>query len=289
MNMKKILSTAIMAFTGLVCLAQANKPVVTVEQFTSNNVNSTIVESVRNKVLSALQEAGRVNVVDVKNESALNAEQARRTDERAMDDAGRVEDMTKLMSNSILKGNIDNLTVTKKTEKGYDDKMHTYYTAVLNYTLNLVNAGNGTLISQKNFSSSYKADTDALAIQGVVDIRTTPIKQFILNAYAVGGKVIAMDDGDAKKAKTVYIDLGKDDGISKGQKMTVFKEVDIAGEKSKKEIGEIQVQEVMGGTRSLCKVTKGGDVILKEIEAGSNLPIETKEQKSGFFKSMWED
>lgn len=287
--MKKLLSTVIMAITGMTCFAQANKPVVTVEQFTSNNVSSTIVESVRNKVISALQESGRVNVVDVKNESALNAEQARRTDERAMDDAGRVEDMTQLMSNSILKGNIDNLTVTQKTQKSYDGKMYTTYTAVLNYTLNLVNAANGTLISQKNFSCSYTGDTDALAVQGVTNIKTTPVKQFILNAYAVGGKVIAMEDGDAKKAKTVYIDLGKDDGISKGQKMIVFKEVDIAGEKSKKEIGEIQVQEVMSGTRSLCKVTKGGEVILKEIEAGSTLPIETKEQKSGFFKSIWED
>lgn len=286
--MKKFLLTAFVASMSLCGFAQANKPVVTVVPFTGKN--STQVETLRNKVISAIQQSGRVNVVDQNNQAALDAEQERRKDERAMNDAGRVEDMSILMSNCLLKGSLDNLTCTYKTEKNViDGKMYTKYTADLRYTLILVSAENGTVIAQKNFSSMGTGDTESTAIQSALDIRVTPVKQFILNAFAVGGKVIAVDDGDAKKAKTVFIDLGKDDGLSKGQKLEVFKEVDIAGEKSRKLIGECQVVEVMSGTRSLCKVTKGGDVILKELEAGTNLPIETKEQKSNFFQSMFED
>lgn len=287
--MKKILVSAFVSCIAMTGFAQANKPVVSVEPFTGTSVNQTVITSVRNKVLSALQQAGRVNVVDLNNQAALDAEAERRKNEMAMNDAGRVGDMTQLMSNGLLKGNIDNMTCTSKTSKGYDGKMHTTYSATLKYTLTLVNSENGTVISQKNFESYGSGNTDAEAIQSAVDVKVTPVKQFILNAYAVGGKVLAADEADAKKVKTVYIDLGSDDGLSKGQKLEVFKEVDIAGAKSRKLIGEIQVQEVMSGNRALCKVSKGGDVILKELEAGTNLPIETKEQKSSFFGSMFEN
>lgn len=285
--MKNLILTSIMSLAGLCAMGQANKPVITVEQFTGSN--STQVETLRNKVISAIQQSGRVNVIDINNQTALNNEQERRRDERAMDDAGRVDDMSQLMSNGLLKGSLDNITVTKKTGKSYDGKTTTSYTAVLKYTLTLVDAANGTVIAQKNLESSCSGDTDGLAIQCALDVKISPVKRFIENAYAVGGKIIAADEKDAKKVKTVYIDLGSNDGLNKGQKMEVFKEIDIAGEKSKKLIGEIQIQEVMGASRSLCKVTKGGDVILTELEAGASLPIETKEQKSNFFKGMFEE
>ena len=39
--------------------------------------------------------------------------------------------------------------------------------------------------------------------------------------------------------------------------------MDIAGELSLKEVGRLNVKEVLSGTRSLCTVSKGGEEIMK--------------------------
>lgn len=285
--MKKFILTAVLSSFALIGMAQANKPVVTIEKFTGNN--ASYVTELRNKVISAVQETGRVNVVDVTNEAALNAELERRKSELAMADAGRVNDMAALMANCILKGQLDNMTTTRKESRDSKGKLNVSYSCNLKYTLTLVNAENGTVLKQQNFDVYGTGATQQLAEQSALNLRVGPVKRFILNAFAVGGKVIAVDQSEKGKAKTVYIDLGKDDGVKKGQKMDVFKVIEIAGEKSNKNIGEIEVVEVMSASRSLCKVKKGADVILTEIEAGSTLPIETKEEKANFFKQMLED
>lgn len=284
--MKKLLFTLAFCAVALIAGAQANKPVVTVEAFTGPYEG--YVELLRSKVIAAVQASGRVNVVDVANASQLDAEVERRKSELAMNDAGRVGDVSTLMSNGILKGSLNNLTTTRTEGTDYDGKRYVKFSTSIEYTLTLVNAENGTTIKQENFTDNGSGDTDKLSIDAAFNITNAPIKRFILNAYPVSGKIVALDDADAKKVKTVYINLGSADGITKGQKLEVYKEIDIVGEKSQKLIGELTVEEVMGAGRALCKVSKAGDVILKEFNAGSILPVKTKEQKSGFFKSMWE-
>ena len=39
----------------------------------------------------------------------------------------------------------------------------------------------------------------------------------------------------------------------------------------------------MSSKRSLCKVGKGADVVLKEFGNGTKMPVKTKEEKAGFF------
>lgn len=285
--MKKSFLTFFAGISIFCCSAQGNKPVVTVEKFTGTPERA--VTFLRNKVIAAIQQAERVNVVDVTNDAQLNAEIERRKNERAMNDAGRVSDVSMLMSNGLLKGNLDNISTQRSESTDKKGKKSVSYSSTVNYTLTLINAENGTTISQKNFKDTGSGDSEAEAVEDALNVKITPIKRFILNAFEVRGKVIAMANGDGKKAKTVYINRGTADGIKKGQKMDVFKEIDIAGEKSQKLIGEIQVEEVMSAGRSLCKVTKKGEIILKEIEAGATLPIKTQEQKSNFIKGIFEN
>lgn len=269
--------------------AQANKPVLTVESFTSSSDDYELAQFVRNRVISAIQETGRVNVVDVKDDAQLKKEQERRKQESAMSDAGRVGEMKTLNANSILKGSIDLFHIEESRSTDKNGKVSVTYKGTLTYTLSITDATNGTVIGQKQFTNTSYGSTSSEAAKEVAEIKITPIKQFILNTFAVGGKIIAVDQSDKGKAKTVYIDLGSADGVKKGQKMEVYKEVEVAGEKSQKLVGEIQVTEVMSAGRSLCKVGKGGDVILSELEKGANLPVKTKEQKSNFFQQVIEN
>lgn len=287
--MLKKIFTIITVAVASSAFAQTTKPVLTVENFTGN-VGPQAIEMLRNNVIAGVQQAGRVEVVDIKNETALKAEQARREREEAMADAGRVDDMTALMSNAILKGNIDNLVVTQRESKNAKTgKITIYFAAEIKYTLSIINASNGTLVVSKTFENTASADTQELAATECLSIKQKPLERFINNAYKVEGKILAIDEADAKKVKTLYVNLGSNDGIQKGQKLEVFKEIDIAGEISKKLIGELKILEVMGASRSLCKVDKGGDVILVEHGKGTNMPIRTKEQKSNFFSSMIEN
>ena len=275
-----IVSFAMLAATTL--FAQSNKPVLTVENFTGS-INPQAITMLRNQVIAGIQKSGRVDVIDINNEAALKAEQERRMKEEAMADAGRVEEMKSLMSNCILKGNVDNFTVTREQYKTLDGKMATRFVAVVNFSLSILNASNGTLVSQQNFTSRGTGDTEQLAGSDALSANGKYLERFINNAYRAEGKVVELDDQDAKKVKTLYISLGTDDGVQKGQKIEVFKEVTIGGQVSKKLVGEITIQEVMGPSVSLCKVNKGGDVILSEFGKGTSLPVRTKEQKAGFF------
>ena len=82
------------------------------------------------------------------------------------------------------------------------------------------------------------------------------------------------------KAETVYIDLGSSRGIAKKQKFTVYLEVDIAGELSRKEIGSLSAQEVLSAKRTLCKVTKGGDKVLEAVKEGQKLVVVSRKERT---------
>lgn len=271
-----------LAFLTSVQAQNVTKPVLTVEDFTGT-VPQNALELLRNRVIAGIQKSGRVEVIDVHNEAALKAEQQRRESEAAMADAGRVDEMGSLMSNAILKGSIDNLTITRGETTDLKGNKKTVYRAVISYTLSIINAANGTLAKSENFENSATADTEGAAAAAALEIPQKPLERFINNVYKVEGKIEDIDEKDAKKAKTVYVSLGSNDGVAKGKKLEVFKEVTIAGKKSNKLIGEVTINEVMGESISLCKVNKGGEDILNEFNNGTKLPVRTKEEKAGFF------
>jgi hypothetical protein len=74
--------------------------------------------------------------------------------------------------------------------------------------------------------------------------------------------------------------LGSSRGIAKKQKFTVYLEVDIAGELSRKEIGSLSAQEVVSANRTLCKVTKGGDKVLEAVKEGQKLVVVSRKERT---------
>lgn len=311
MKAVKTLFFAIAVMCATVANAQElKKTVLGIENFTySSAFSEADVEMIRNQIVKAIQKTGRVIVADHNSSTshALNVEAERRKQESAMD-ANTVADMSTLNANSILTVHLDQLAITreiyedKDIVKGADGKYTTvikgrypYYKAVMTYTVKITNCENGAVQGQETFThtagtySSYdhKAEynNEQDAHDGVMKrcVSQDAFSILILNTFKAQGKILQIDEGDAKKAKTVYVSLGSEDGIEKKQVLEVYKELDIAGEISRKLIGEVEVIEILSGSRCLTKVKSGGDVIKQIMDAGGNLPVQTRNVKQKFF------
>lgn len=300
---------------AIMCISAANaqelkKTVLGIENFTySSSFSEADVEMVRNQIVNAIQKTGRVIVADHSSStnSALNAESERRKQESAMD-ANTVAEMSTLNANSILSVHLDQLAVTKEIYedkdlvKGSDGKTKTvvkgrypYYKAAITYTVKITDCENGAVQGQETYrfsSGTYSAyDNKATynspeeAHKGLMNccVDQDAFTILILNTFKVQGKILQINEGSAKKAKTVYVSLGSDDGVEKKQVLEVYNELDIAGEISKKFIGEVEVVEVLGASRCLAKVKKGGDIIQQVMAAGGNLPVQTRDVKAKFW------
>ena len=288
---------------------ETKKAVLGVEAVTySSDFSKEEAETIRNLIINAVQNTGRVIVADHNSttDSALKAESERRKQESAMD-ANTVADMVSLNANSLMTIHLDHLLVTKeiyedteyvkvgdKTEKRVKGR-YPYLKATLAYTVKITDCANGAVQFQETFTASdgsysiYNnaptySDPDA-ARAGVIrkSVNEDSFKLIILNTFRAQGKILQVDKGDAKKAKTVYVSLGSEDGVEAKQILEVYNEIDIAGEVSRKLCGELEVEEVLGASRCLAKVKKGGDTIQQVLAIGGNLPVQTREVKQKFF------
>lgn len=288
---------------------ELKKKVLAVGDFTySKSFSSEDASLLRNQIVKAVQNTGRVIVVDhnTSTQSELNAESERRKQESAID-ANEVADMVSLNSNSILTGNLDQLAVTKETYedveyyKNSEGKTlkrvkgtHTYLQGVLTYTVKITDCETGMVQAQQTFSISgggidyetlqsiYK-NGDELR-KGIMSrcVNEDAFKVLILNTFKPEGKILQVNEGTAKKAKTVYASLGSDDGIEIKQILEVYKEIDIAGEISKRLIGEAEIIEILGPSRCLIKLKNGGQEVQQVLSSGGVLIVQTRDVKLKF-------
>ena len=92
-----------------------------------------------------------------------------------------------------------------------------------------------------------------------------------------GSKAEVIIAGQAQdKAETVYVNLGSNHEVRAGDTFTVYAPVAIGNNSGSTSIGTLTVDEVQGGTLSLCKVKKGGKEILTAIQQGATLIVHSK-------------
>lgn len=284
--MKRFFFPAVIAFAAIVTgMAQTvTKPVVNVQSFEYSNAFGTAeVEVIRNNVISSLQATQRIIIVDLEQQSAVKGEANRRKDEGAMNDDHSVADITQLNANFLLKGMLNSINTTESKSTDKDGKVSYSWKSKLEYTLQLIDPATGATVYSNTYTSSGSSSAGASEARSkAVSGSSASMKSFIENAFPVKGTILATKDVDTKKnvAKTVYINLGSDHGILNGQKFSVYAVVDIAGEKSETEIGTVTASEIMSGSRSLCKVNKGGDVILQKLNAKEEMTIKTREVRT---------
>ena len=288
--MKKVILSAFVAMFCATGFAQdVTKEVVNVEGFTYNNdFTASEVATVRRNVVSSLQNTKRIIVVDLTQQASVANEAKKRQNATRMNDNHEVKDIVELNANFILKGALNSINTVSKTGKDLiSGNSYTYWESKLSYTIVLIDPATGATASTNTYTSTATSrDGSQAARNSAIEGSASNMKKFIEDCFPVKGTIVAIADGDSKKAKTVYINLGNDAGMTKGQKLAVYQVIDIAGEKSEKEIGTLTVQESMSATRSLCKVDKGGDIIVKAMATNAELTIKTR-AKRGFLSDVF--
>lgn len=283
--MKRIVLSLALIVAAITAFAQ--KPVVLVDYFHApNSVRASGVSAVRSAVIAGINQMNRVQLIDVESESSLNMEGIRRGKESAMmDQTSRMGAIKTLGAQYIITGVVSNVNADYcKTENGY------YYNGNIVYSLSVVRVEDGVTVGTKNISySGLTGNTGSTADEAVVSTLNR-VKQsmdnFVNEYFKIKGTVVEMKETNKKgdKATSLYISLGSEAGMAKGQKLDVYQIKMIAGIESQEEVGSLTVDEVVAPTLSQCKVTKGGKDIMTAFKNGIELRVETK--KDGWLTDL---
>lgn len=262
--MKKIFFVLVMMLlSSSMTFAQEEKKSIAVENFTYNsNIGTNWVEALRNNIIAGITKTTRVNVIDAKNLTSLPEDK-----EERLVALGEVVDV-------VLNCHFSSLTSELNSEKKY-------YVSKASFTITLTDAKGGAVISTTPYEESwYSGDTKTESITSCLEQVTSKMKNFIDNNFKTEAVVKQLDQVDAKKGvKTAYISAGSNAGIAPGQMFDIMDEVEIAGEKATKKIGDAKAQEVVSGTLTLIRITKGGVEIKNAFDAGHTLIVVTRAKK----------
>lgn len=283
--MKRFILSVAMMVAGLAAFAQ--KPVVLIDYFEApKSVTAAGVTAVRSAVIAGINQMNRVQLIDVETESSLNMEGIRRSKESAIaDETARLGAIRTLGANYIIRGTVSNVSGEyHKTDNG------SYYNGNIVFSLSVVNVENGVTVGTKNITyAGLTGNVGSTADEAIVSTLGR-VKQsmdnFVNEYFKIKGTVVEMKETNKKgdKATSLYISLGSDSGISKGQKFNVYQVKMIAGVESQEEIGSLTVEEVVAPTLSQCKVTKGGKEIMTAFRNGVEIRVETR--KDGWLTDL---
>ena len=280
--MKKALLTL---FLSSVCsIAFAQKSVVIIDYFTNTaSVDKSDASMLRSKVIDGINAINRVNLIDVESEATLALEASRRNSEMALEDkTARAGVMKTLGANYAIYGSVSKMDADYKTSDS-----GSYYVGNIAYSLTVINLENGTVLGTKSFTyTGLTGNTGSSRNEAIVSTLNR-VKQsmdnFVNEYFKLSGTIVEMKEANKKgdQAKSVYISLGSDSGMAKGQLLEVFEVKMIAGKEAEINVGNLKVDEVVAGDLSDCTVTKGGKEIMTAFKAGNELRIKTRKD-SGF-------
>lgn len=265
-----------------------SKPNVFIDYFwRPSDVNFNFAEMLRGYVIEAINESGRVELIDVDSRDALAIEKDRREKGNlaADDDLSRMAVMKEEGANALIQGRINSVAITKNTNKDGSE----YYTATLTYVLKSINPNDGKIIHTKTIKVGGELlnlqtySTAEEAAMGIAKDGKRGVRNFIEKSFPIIAKVL--EPGDVKKGeiKTMYISVGTEAGARKGNKFSICIERQIAGRTSHNVIGECEIKSVEGDDISLAEVKKGGKELKSALDGGQDIVLKSipKKERAG--------
>ena len=136
-----------------------------------------------------------------------------------------------------------------------------------------------TAISE-TYTNSSTGDSETEAITAAATGAKGRMERFVQNNFKVEATIKALDEVDDKKGvKTCYINIGSNMGVENGQIFEVFGQIQVAGEKVDRKIGEVKVIEVVSGTMSRCSTKSGGPAIKSAFENQQRITVRSRAKK----------
>ncbi len=139
----------------------------------------------------------------------------------------------------------------------------------------------GRIVLSRDINHDYSTySTTSDPMNDVIDYMSRNLQNAIASLYpsvaprpSVSGKILNINEVKKDKAESVFINLGTDHEIQKGDTFTVYAETNVMGNIGATQIGTLSVTEVQGNTLSLCKVKKGEKEILTYMQNNHTLII----------------
>ena len=254
----------------LFCLsAVAQKQVIYVTEFTSRiAVPDKVMSAIRSAAIESVYKTNRVTVID-----ALSAGTDRQL--TPLDNA-RYHRAAYLLNGDIVAREATDDGSSHRKYHSRADSFKEKFTL----QLELVRTSDNTVVYTGNYegtgSASGKDATQIGAVENALLNMPYEIGKLINTYFKVYGTILNAGTENAKKVKTVYINLGFNDPIKEGLRFDVL-EGNNASEENK--IGEIRVSKMVGPRLSVCKVNKGGDKIKEALQKGVSLKLVSRQAK----------
>lgn len=252
-------------------MAQGVRKKLLVDYFSQTSFHYNMyTDIVRNGVIDGIQGTGRLAIVDVNAEVALQIEASRRSDESLVQDSRLVE-MRKLGADYFLIGTISNIS----TEAKHSDNGKTTWRATVIANLKVVNVPDATIYATETYTLTTSGTSEEKALSSAAVSIENKMKSFVNVYFPLYGNIIEVKETKKEKLVSCYIDLGFSHGVSSSQAIKVSVIRTIVGRRAEVEIGRLKISDVLADDLSECKVTSGAKEILEAINEGSELVIET--------------
>lgn len=141
------------------------------------------------------------------------------------------------------------------------------------YTMDSNKPLNASILEMPEILKEVLKQTPGDALKAAVKNLEEHIKDFTNKNFPLEVEIkgISLLSKDQKKAQELEIRIGEAKEAKKKTKYFIKEKYMDEGDTILKEVGEVEITEVLGKNLSTAKVTKGGDKIKEKIEAGAQL------------------
>lgn len=266
-----------------VVLAQApEKPVVAVLNFKYSARNSEIVQyvtGVQNQVESGVLATGRFVVVE---RGAIDQLQGEIQTQEVLSEAQVAELGRTLGAKYVFLGSLDQASTEPVFRETDGQRKRVGFKATIVFQLKLVDVESTQIIASEQVSTGQTGlfgyrETEGAAITDAIGTISGQVELFIAKNLPVIIDIIQITQTDKKGREAVLLEIlaGSDAGLKDRDRIEVvaITEREIRGRKieTRTPIGELRVEQVTGPETAICKVMKGGDVILQKFNAGEDI------------------
>lgn len=281
---------ALAAATGVSAQNDPQKETVIVDPFTfSSGASSVTRDNVRSAVMTGFSNVGRFFVVDALTDSRLSKLYENREVEDAVNDANwKTESEAaykSLGAKKLLKGSVE----LHYEHKKIDDKGKPVYYTDINFTLQVYNIEDGTMIGSESYkyselSTSSYADSFNDAIRKI----SKDMTQFCNKHFKMESYILELGEADKKGIiKDLWISGGTEMGIANGTIFKVLAEKKVGPKVTRQPIGQVIAKEVLDGmTRCEIMNKKEGDVIKDLFSKDEKLYIELDRKRGDGLKGF---
>tara|TARA_B110000444_G_scaffold249522_1_gene274743 strand:- start:301 stop:1167 length:867 start_codon:yes stop_codon:yes gene_type:complete len=234
---------------GVKELLYDNKSLYETDSITYFSYISQITENIANN----LKYTNRTNVVMANSIQSVNENLADNVD---VTDNKTWTKKKKSKVNYTVHGSINKIKFINMGIKGYKSQISFTIRIIDNVTNKTVHSGE--FESRNSIIEIAKTAAFSSALKTVNEAQV----EFFKSYFALRTTIYKIEDASKTSAKTVKINLGKNDGVSKKDQFTVFQiEFENGVKVDEIDIGLIKVKSI-GNMKTICQVAKGGKDIL---------------------------